>query len=63
MDNPPKKPNPKNRVISKLISLRDQFKETQPVMSSYVNDIIGTVVRELENHVHELSAEDTVQER
>jgi hypothetical protein len=56
MDNSPKKPNPKNRVISKLISLRDQFKETEPVMSSYVNDIIGTVVRELENHQHEMDS-------
>jgi hypothetical protein len=54
MDNSPKKPNPKNRVISKLLSLRDQFKESDPVISSYVNDIVGTVVRDLENHVHEM---------
>jgi hypothetical protein len=60
MDNQFKQPNPKNRVISKLISLKEELKETRPAMSSYINDIIGTVHRELENHVHETAGEDTI---
>jgi hypothetical protein len=54
-----KQPNPKNRVIAMLISLREEFKAQQPARSWYINDIISLVSRNLQNtHIHNVLVEE-----
>jgi len=46
--------NPKNFVISRLLSLRDQYKKLDTpdqVKTNYIQDVIGVVYRDLDNKV------------